>query len=336
MCGDPHLDNARLPSIWYEAAMSDDKGYFMGGTMPGLPGVLVGRSNHLAWSVTYGYMDVIDYFVEEVKGGQYRKGEAWHDFRIREEAVGVKGGDPVTIRFFENDHGVLEEEPVEDGYYLCFAWSGQGHGAHTLAHFSQAKDCSQAKEAMEHFGQMRGGAFNYVMADSSGNIGYYMGGRAPIRPEGVSGLLAMPGWDDKYDWQGFYEYTNHAHQYNPEQGFIATANQDVNHLSSRILQNLPMNNHRADRISELLAAKSDHTVADMMAMHYDLYSKQAEQFMPIIRPLLPDTPNGRLLRDWDLKYDSESLGATLLKASILNWSNTCLAIWGWDARLWST
>jgi penicillin amidase len=314
MCGDPHLDTARLPSIWYEAAMSDDQGYFMGGTMPGLPGVLVGRSNHLAWSVTYGYMDVTDYYVEEVKDGRYRRGETWLDFRIREEVIGVKGADAVTIKFYENDHGVLEEEPKDDGYYLCFAWSGQNCGAHTLAHFSQAKDCTKAREAMEHFGQMRGGAFNYVMADSSGDIAYHMSGRAPIRAEGASGLLAMPGWDAKYDWQGFYDYTTHARQYNPEQGFIATANNDVNHLSGRVLQNLPMNNHRADRISELLARKSDHTVADMKAMHYDLFSKQAEQFMPLIRPLLPDTPNGKILKDWDLNYNAESLGATLFES----------------------
>jgi penicillin amidase len=74
-----------------------------------------------------------------------------------------------------------------------------------------------------------------------------------------------------------------------------------------------MNNHRADRIAELLSKKDNFTVEDMKAMHYDLYSKQAEQFMPIIRPLLPDSPNGRILRDWDLCYDSESLGATLFE-----------------------
>jgi penicillin amidase len=313
MCGDPHLDNARLPSIWYEAAMSDDSTYFMGGTMPGLPGVLVGRNNHLAWSVTYGYMDVIDFFIEDVKGGKYRKGDTWHDFTIREEVIGVKGQEPVTMRFYENDHGVLEEEPTEDGYYLCYAWSGKDSGAFTLSHYFQAMDCDNAKDAMEHFGQMRGGAFNYVMADTSGNIAYHMGGRAPIRAEGISGLLPVPGWDEKYDWQGFYDYTDNARQYNPDQGFVHTANQDVNHLSKRRLQNLPMNNHRADRIAELLSKKDRLTVDDMKAMHYDLFSKQAEQFMPIIRPLLPDSPNGKILKDWDLCYDSESLGATLFE-----------------------
>lgn len=314
LCGDPHLDTARLPSIWYEMAMSDDSRYFMGASMPGIPGVLVGRNNHLAWSVTYGYMDVIDYFIEDVKDGKYRRGGAWHDFQVREEIIRVKDQPPVIMKFYENHHGVLEEEPAEDGYYLCYAWSGKNSGAHTLGQYFKAMDCTSAKDAMEHFGQMRGGAFNYVMADSSGNIAYHMGGRSPIRKEGVSGLLPSPGWDEAYDWRGFYDYKTHARQYNPEEGFIATANQDVNHLSERILQNLPMNNHRADRIADLLSQKEDFTVEDMKAMHYDLYSRQAEQFMPLIRPLLPDTPNGRILGEWNLHYDSESLGATLFES----------------------
>ncbi|MBW1984245.1 MAG: penicillin acylase family protein [Deltaproteobacteria bacterium] len=96
-------------------------------------------------------------------------------------------------------------------------------------------------------------------------------------------------------------------------GFIATANEDLNHLGEIKSQSLPMGSYRADRIAQLLANKKSHTISDMKRMHFDTYSLQAKAFMKIIRPLLPNTRKGKILKNWDLKYDTKSKGATLFE-----------------------
>lgn len=87
----------------------------------------------------------------------------------------------------------------------------------------------------------------------------------------------------------------------------------MNHCAAVPVTNLPMAGYRAARISEMLAPRDDHRVETMKSMQYDLYSKQAELFMPLMRPLLPDSINGDLLKEWDLRYQSGSLAATLFE-----------------------
>ncbi len=314
LCGDPHLDTGRLPAIWQEVILQAGDYYFVGATVPGIPATALGRTAHLAWSATYGYMDVIDYFIEEVKDKQYRKGDRWLPFTVREEIVGVKKEQPVTVRYYENEHGVLEQEPLEDGYYLCFAWSaGRDCGVETAEQMTRLSRCATVKEAMDCFAGLDFAAFNWVIADQEGSIGYQMSGRCPVRADGWSGLLPLPGWDEKYDWRGYHDRSKNPSLYNPPEQFIATANQDLNQYAAAKVTNLPMAPYRAQRITELLSARDDHTVESMQQMHYDLYSKQAELFMEKIRPLLPDSEYGRLLKEWDLRYDSASLAPSLFE-----------------------
>jgi penicillin amidase len=313
-CGSPDLDSARLPALWQEVVLHAGDYYLMGFTIPGLVGVPVARTNHLAWSPTYGCMDIMDYFIEEVKGGKYRRGEDWLPFEVREEVLAIKDSGPLTVRYYENEHGVLAGEPQEDGYYLSLAWSMRDAGAATVTNFLAASRSENTSEAMGYFSRMDFGAFNWVMADSGGDIGYVMSGVSPIRPPGWSGLLPLPGWDTACDWRGYRGPESNPRLYNPLEGFIGTANQDVNDLTDMRKQTLPMAADRALRIAELLEAREDHDLASMREMHYDVHAKQAERFMDIIRPLLPETENGILLREWDLRYASDSLGATLYES----------------------
>jgi penicillin amidase len=119
------------------------------------------------------------------------------------------------------------------------------------------------------------------------------------------------GWDATHDWQGYADPQHHPRALNPADGLIVTANQDLNDWGKVRPMTLPMSSYRADRVRQLLLAKDKLTPADMQHIHYDRYSLQAEAFMPLLRPLLPDTKNGRILQNWDLRYDADSLGATL-------------------------
>jgi penicillin amidase len=310
LCGDPHLDSARLPAIWHEMLVRSGDFWFAGCTVPGIPIPALGRTDKLAWSPTYGYMDTIDYFVEEVRDGKYRRGEEWRDFTVREEKINLKKGEPRTVRFYENEHGVLEGDPEEDGYYLCMAWTlGRGRGADTLNHGAKIFTSNTVAEVMPHFAAIDFCSQNWVCADVDGNIGYHQSGRSPVRAAGCSGLLPVPGWDESYDWKGEHPVDVNASIYNPPEGYIGTANQDMNACARVPTTNLPMGDWRARYIHELLEARTDHTVESMQKMH----SKQAEEWMPIIKPLLPEVPAADALRRWDLRYSGDSIAPSVFE-----------------------
>jgi penicillin amidase len=156
-------------------------------------------------------------------------------------------------------------------------------------------------------------SWNFVLADSKGNIGYQMSGLMPIRRDGVSGFVPLPGWVRENDWKGFVGFVDLPRIINPESGFFVTANNDLNEYGKVKPINMPMGPYRAERIAQVLSEDKKFSVEDIFSMHMDVYSVQAEAFMKILKPLLPDAGNGRILRNWDLRYDPESQGAYLFE-----------------------
>jgi penicillin amidase len=313
LCGDPHLA-LQIPSIWYLATLSGDEFRVSGATIPGTPIFGLARTRDLAWAPTYGAADVSDYFVEEVRGGCYRRGSDWLPFRVREESVRPKGRAPLHVRVYENEHGLLEGVPDEDGYYLCYAWTGRQRKrsvADSVDGFIRLSHVRHVGEAIHCFARMPFAAFNWVLADRGGNIGYQLSGCVPKRRAGTSGLLPYLGWDAANDWQGMLEPEDAPTALNPPEGIVVTANQDLNHLGRVPVMTIPMSSYRADRIRALLEEKEKLSLEDMQRFHYDRYSLQAETFMPLLRPLLPATEQGKLLAEWDLCYEADSRGAYL-------------------------
>ncbi|MEW6554492.1 MAG: penicillin acylase family protein [Actinomycetota bacterium] len=313
LCGSPELDSARLPCLWQEILLYVGDFYCMGVYVPGIPLPALGRTNYLSWSATYSCMDVMNYFLEEVKDGKYRRGDEWIPFEVREEVIKVKDSEPVTVRYYENVHGVLEGEPTEDGYYLCLAISLRDTGSQAIKEFRDHYRARTVQESMDHLSRCDSLSFNWGLADSSGSIGYQMSGRCPVRADNWIGVLPLPGWDEAYDWKGFYPPEKNPRLLNPESGYFGTSNQDLNHLSDVHIQTMPMSDDRAVRIAELLAAREDHSVESLMKMQYDVYSKHAERIMPLIRHLLPEGGNGDLLREWDLVYSSDCVAACVFE-----------------------
>ena len=314
LANDPHLEVNRLPNVWCELVLHWGERTLMGGTMPGLPGILVGRSPDLAWGATYAFVDASDSWIERCRNGCcYREaGDAWEPFEIRREVIQRRKNTPVEVVFYENEHGVLDGDPNREGTYLATRWAPGESGAATLEAIFEIGHAASVTDGMAALGKAES-AWNYVFADHQGNIGYQMTGLAPRRRPGVSGLVPLPGWKAENDWQGFLAPEEMPWALNPEEGFLVTANDDLNALGSSDPINLPMGAYRAERIRDLLRAGRDYTVDDMTAMHFDLYSRQAERFMAVLAPLLPDSPQGAILKSWDCRYDAASRGAYLFE-----------------------
>jgi penicillin amidase len=285
--------------------------YAMGGTMPGTPALIVGRNSDLAWSATYSFMDGTDSWIEKCKDGKYmREHGEWIRFTAREEIIKRKKKDPVKVVFYENKHGILEGNPNREGYYITTAWAPAFSGAVTLDSIIKMFDAKTVTEGMDLLGRVET-SWNFILADKDGNIGYQMSGLMPKRRDGVSGFVPLPGWEEKNDWQGFEKPEDLPRCTNPECGYFVTTNQNLNEYGKVDPINVGMGPYRSDRIGKRLSENNEITCEYMYKLHYDVYSMQAELFMKILGPLLPDTRQGKILKNWSLEYSADSEGAFL-------------------------
>jgi penicillin amidase len=150
-----------------------------------------------------------------------------------------------------------------------------------------------------------------VLAARQGNIGYQQSGAAPRRRHG--GPYPVPASDSRYAWDGLLSPETLRSIVNPPEGFIASANSDLDPPAGPRVINLAAGPYRVERIRSLLASRARHSSAQMKQMQADVYSGQAALFMEVLRPLIPDTPAGRLLRAWDLRYEPDSRAAVLFE-----------------------
>jgi len=324
LANDPHLEVDRLPNVWYEVAAKVKDRYIIGASMPGASAFLIGRTPELAWGVTYAFIDCIDSWVEECKDGKYKRGDSWKDFTIRKEIIKRKKKDNVEVTFYETEHGVIDGDPTIDGFYLSTKWTASESGVKTFSNFLKMWDAHTVEEGMDYLGQVES-FWSFVLADNKNNIGFQMSGLVPKRRDGVSGFVPLPGWDEKNDWQGIESHKDLPQILNPEKGFFVTANHDLNEYGKVNPSNMPMGSYRADRINDLLSKKDDFSPKDVFEMHYDVYSKQAEIFMKILKPLLPDTEQGKILSEWNYEYSLDSKGAFLFEEF---YKGICLEVFG--------
>lgn len=318
LAGDPHLEVNRLPAVWYESVLELGERFCINASIPGLPVPAVGRTNDLAWAPTYSCMDAVDSWIEDCRDGCCRRlvdgQDRWVPLSTRTETIARKGKPAVTVTFHENEHGTLDGDPVENGLRLATRWSGlDGTGALSLTSGFNMLFAADVDAGMRHLGRFES-AWHWLLADTEGSIAYQMSGLMPIRRDGWSGLLPVPGWDPDNDWRGFAEPSELPRAKNPSAGYLLSANDDTNHLGVRRPINLPMGPDRGARIAELLAACDRCAVADMQRIQLDVHSRQADRFMGILRPLLPSGPDADVLRHWACDYETRSLGAALFEA----------------------
>ena len=317
LANDPHLEVNRLPNVWCEQILEYGDERIKGLGMPGLPGVVIGRSHDLAWGVTYAFMDSVDSWIEDCKNGQYLRDNIRCDFDVRKEVIKRKKSPDHLVTYFDNHHGVLNGDPAIDGLYLSTKWSGASGGAASLTAAIDMFTVTDTKTALTVLGQVES-AWNWVVCDSEDNIGYQMSGLMPTRLAGWNGFVPQLGWQSTYDWQGFVDAANLPRAYNPTSDYIVTANQDLNHFGNHSPINMPMGSYRAQRISQLIEKRAVHNIASCQEIQLDVYSKQAHQFLHILLPLLKDKNEEsslyKVLDNWDCRYDLKSKGAVVFEA----------------------
>ncbi|MGB2869078.1 MAG: penicillin acylase family protein [Bacteroidota bacterium] len=332
LANDPHLV-LTTPGRWFELHMLAPNLDVMGATIPGVPFVVIGRNQHIAWGLTNAMMDDEDFYIEDVDSAQhptrYRFNNAWRPVVERVDTIMVKDALPVLLSVYSTHRGPIinkmESSAQFSRYLLSMRWVGHeiSNEARTFLLMNRASTWQQFQEALQNFAAP---AQNFVYADVDGNIGYYTGGKLPIR-KSKGATLPYPGWTDAYDWQGFVPFRDMPKQFNPPSGFLVTANNKIVDDSYPYhISNLWEPPWRAERIVELLQGPEKFTLEDFQRLQMDLFSPHARQVVPVILHAF----EGREVRDkeietalsyfrnWNFEMRPDDISTTLFQATFLN------------------
>lgn len=298
LANDPHL-GLTTPSIWYLAHLRVEGEFgaprnLVGATLPGTPFVLLGRSDALAWGFTTTGADVQDIFIEKVNpdnGDEYLTPDGWRPFESRQETIGVQGGEAVTITVRHTRHGpVLPRDFGGLGRYLprdtvaALGWVALAEDDTTAA---VGYDLWTFRTVADYQNGMRRYVTpmqSMVVADTQGSIGLIAAGRVPVRApdNAVMGRAPVPGWQARYDWQGYMPFEALPRVTNPAGGALGTANTrivapDHPHFLTFDWQE-PF---RQARLEDLIfEADRPHTLASFRAAQADVTSLAFRAVMP--------------------------------------------------------
>lgn len=333
LANDPHLELG-APSIWYETHLSAGDLRVAGVSLPGVPGIVIGHTPHIAWGLTNGMVDDVDFYLEQIHPEdslQYGTDDGWARMEIVEEPIAVKGADSVNMRIKLTRHGpiISELHPLyqETGGAVALKWVGH-EPSDELSGFlkiARARDWQELIEGVRAFSVP---AQNFVFASAAGDIGYYLGGTVPIRQE-ATGLLPHRGWTRRGEWVGAVPFAEMPHVLNPPEGLVVTANNKI--IDDRYPYYLSYQwepPSRAARIRQLLAARESFTLEDFQAIQMDLTSVHAlRALVPMLNAVkrqLGTNAAGERLRvlhnlmaDWDGVEGEHSVQATLFHAWFL-------------------
>jgi penicillin amidase len=328
LANDPHLGLA-APAVWYFAHLSAPGFEVMGATFPGVPAVVLGRNQRIAWGFTNTGPDVQDLYVERVDAaGQVLSPQGWQKLATRSEVIKVKGQADVVLTVRESRHGPLisdvfkpAAEALPQGYALALAWTALREddlSMQAASRFARANNWNGFLAAARDFHSPQQ---NMVYADIEGNIGFVAPGRIPVRKPGndLKGQAPAPGWDAKYDWDGFIPFDELPQSYNPASGEVMTANHKIvpegypHYLTSEWI--LP---YRAKRIAQLLAATAKHTPQSFAKIQADTVSLQVREILPLLLKARPQGAEAQQvlqqLGQWDANMAIEGAEPLIVSA----------------------
>ncbi len=314
LANDPHL-GLQAPAIWYFAHLETPELKLVGATLPGLPYVVLGRNDRLAWTMTTTLGDTQDLFVERLSAKEadsYDTPEGPKPFRIREERIRV-GGEQRRILVRETRHGPVISDAVASaagaapkGYVLSLAWAALDENNATARAGLEMNRAASAPDFVASLKDYHAPQQSIVYADVSGHIGLVAPARIPLRraDNEAMGRVPVPGWDAKYDWQGFAPFERMPAATDPATGAIVTANHRIVPSDFKPFLTADWNPpYRANRIAALLLAQDKHDVASMRRIQADAESALARAMLPVFLASAPQTEGGKraleLARGWD-------------------------------------
>jgi penicillin amidase len=338
LASDPHIPYHAV-SIWHEVHLCGGSFNVAGVALAGMPAVMIGRNERVAWSITNNICSQRDLYQEKTDAaypGCFLYDGQWERAAERQEVISVRRGDgvegvAVTARSSRNGPIVDNLLPPEARHTgpVSLRWLGAEPCGWmpALIAMNRAGNCEAFREAARPWSVP---TFNLVFADTAGNIGFQTVGRIPLRKHAERGY--RPGWDSEHQWQGFIPFDSLPHLANPARGFVATAN---NRLAPDDfpfpLSGCWATGYRHRRLRERLQGKAKWDREDCRRLQLDTFSGRAAVCVPALVALLKGDADfqvrrsAALLADWDFRVGVDSVPATLFNVFFQQWCRTVAA-----------
>lgn len=286
IANDPHLAFS-APGKWFAATVNSKEGWKTSGvTLPGVPGIVIGKGENISWVLTNVMNDDADFYIEKLDSSdsKYSVDGQWRDLRIIKDTIKVKNGKDRVIEIKETHRGpIISDIHTFNFIYntaesefppISMKWLGNEFSDEMLGFYkiNKAKNWNQFREGVKYFGIP---GQNFVYADTTGNIGYIMGARIPLRKKN-NPTLVFDGTNTENDWQGYVPVEEIPVVLNPKENFIASANNKILKDFKYHISNLWEPSSRIDRIYELLNSKEKHSAEDFKKYQMDITSPYAK------------------------------------------------------------
>ncbi len=329
VCNDPHLETVILPGTWYPAGIFTPDLRIVGVHIPGLPVMPIFRNQHVAIGITNAYGDMQDLYVETVdpanpdnylENGRslpFTKITEILKIRDKNEKSGFRE-EPVDIRYTRRGpvvSGVLKG--LETNKVMSIRWAPYEFMEPRLgvAEFIHARSVQDIRRVLANFNVIM---LNFVFGDISGNIGWHVSGRLPIRSNG-DGTLPWIVTDGRDNWLGFVPFDEMPHSYNPDKGWLGTCNhQTVTRDYPYYYSSYLSPGYRYRRLKQLMHAPGQKTVDDHWNYQRDTTNLMAEKLVPFMVEILADSDQTKelaeILKQWDRRDDTDAVGATVFHA----------------------
>ena len=293
LANDPHL-GVYLPGIWYFMKLNAKDYQVWGASLPGTPGIVIGRNRRIAWGFTNSFADVQDLYMVKIQGKRVLLNGQWEDLKEVREVFHVRGKGEVIKEYKWTSYGPLIYRNGE--YGLVLRWVGWkfGHLIKALYLLNTAQNWEGFRRALSYWSVP---SQNVVYADVDGNIGYQLCGLIPKKA--WSGLFPV----EKGDWEGYYSMNELPHVFNPPEGIIVTANQRIKPDFAGAVDTCM--GYRAARIRQLLSSKDKITLDWVRRVQTDVKSLYACRFLKAAVPLVKEKLRGEPILDSLSKWDCE-------------------------------
>ena len=319
LANDPHLQPA-APGIWYLSHLSAPGHRVSGVTFPGVPGIVLGHNEHIAWGATNVGPDVQDLYRETFNDkGEYKTPTGWEKVVIRKEEIKVRANplspatETQTLETEETRNGTIITDEV--GQKWALKWTARDPKNQEFEAFfllNRAKNWGEFQTALRTYG---GATQNFVYADTAGNIGWIAAGKIPLRRTG-DGALPYDGSTNEGDWTGYIPFEELPQLYNPPAGFIVTANQRIvgtDYKYFSVISRDAASPWRARRIYNLLKDNPRVTMDDVRDIQHDVYGQPyADLAAEIVKTEAASPETLAVLKGWDGRMTADSKAALLI------------------------
>jgi len=331
LSNDMHL-GLNVPNIWYMADLQAPGFHAAGISLPGLPYIVAGHNDHVAWGFTALYADVQDLYIEKVQGDNYEGNDAqWHLLNVDHEVIHVRGREDVHYDVRLTNHGpLLDPIFTRDARAIALKWTLYDSTLNGMPLYAMDR-ASNWTEFTAALAQWCWPMQNIVYSDDQGHIGYHAIGNVPIRGDGTR-IFDKPvphlTGGGKYEWgqstsgaNSYIPFDDMPNAFDPPSGFLATANSRVTTEKTKYpITGEWSDPYRIERIYKLLQGRDHLTPADLLAVQTDVYSEMDQEMAHRLAYAIDHTPGADdqlrkaadLMRSWDGRLSVDSAAASIV------------------------